>query len=194
MRATVANPDILVEADLDATSVVLDIGAYVGNWSGEISKRYGSTIYAFEPNPASFREMGRRIGERENVHSFEFGLGGSDASVQLALEGPGSTIYTTPSATRTADAQIRDVARVLDELDIDHVDLCKVNIEGGEYDLFDRLIETVWLARIRILLIQFHEWHPNAYARRRAIRRAFSRTHDEVWDYPFVWEMWRRRT
>ncbi|MGH8977302.1 MAG: FkbM family methyltransferase, partial [Acidimicrobiia bacterium] len=74
------------------------------------------------------------------------------------------------------------------------VDLCKVNIEGGEYDLFDRLIETVWLARIRILLIQFHEWHPNAYARRRAIRRAFSRTHDEVWDYPFVWEMWRRRT
>ena len=138
--------------------------------------------------------MGRRIGEQENVNTFAFGLGGSDASVQLALEGPGSTIYANPETSRTTDAQIRDVVGVLDELNLDHVDLCKVNIEGGEYDLFDRLIETDWLSRIRILLIQFHEWHPNAYTRRRVIRRAFSRTHDEVWNYPFVWEMWRRRT
>jgi hypothetical protein len=68
-----------------------------------------------------------------------------------------------------------------------------VNIEGGEYDLFDRLIDIGWLPRVRSVLVQFHEWHPQAYRRRRAIRRALRRSHDEAWNYPFVWELWRRR-
>ena len=84
-------------------------------------------------------------------------------------------------------------SRVLDSCGIERVDLCKVNIEGGEYDLFDRLIECDWTSRITNLSIQFHEWHPNAYRRRRAIRRALQRTHTEVWNYPFVWELWQAR-
>jgi FkbM family methyltransferase len=193
MEATAANPDILVEADLQPSSIVLDIGAYVGEWCGAISRRYGSTIYAFEPNPHSIRELEKRLGDQENLHVFPFGLGAEDASVELALEGPGSNVFATGGAARTVAAEIRDVIGMLDELGVTEIDLCKVNIEGAEYDLFDRLIAADWLRRIRILSIQFHEWHPKAYARRRAIRRAFARTHDEVWDYPFVWELWRRR-
>jgi hypothetical protein len=88
--------------------------------------------------------------------------------------------------------QIRDVVGVLDELGIREVDLLKVNIEGGEYDLFDRLIETDWLRSVRLVSVQFHEWHPKAYRRRRAIRRALARSHTEVWCYSWVWEYWSR--
>jgi FkbM family methyltransferase len=193
MGASADNPDILVEADLDRSSIVLDIGAYVGEWSAAISQRYGARIYAFEPNPHSVREMRKRMGGDENIQLFDYALGAEDATIDLFLEGPGSTMFAKPGVDRTVEAQVRDVVGVLDELGIGHVDLCKVNIEGGEYDLFDRLLASGWLPRIRYLSIQFHEWHPHAYARRRALRRAFARTHDEVWDYPFVWELWRRR-
>jgi FkbM family methyltransferase len=193
MRATAANPNILVEADLDSSSVVLDVGAYIGEWCEKISERYGSTIYAFEPNPNAVRRLTERVGDHDNVSVLGFGLGGADAPITLALDGPGSNAFATSGAFGTVEAEVRDVAGVLDELGFDAVDLCKVNIEGGEYDLFDRLIETGWLERIRTLSIQFHEWHPKAYNRRRAIRRAFSHTHYEVWNYPFVWELWRRR-
>ena len=63
----------------------------------------------------------------------------------------------------------------------------------GEFDLFDRIIGAALLPDVRYVLIQFHEWHPKAHARRRALRRALAATHDEVWCYPWVWERWERR-
>ena len=63
----------------------------------------------------------------------------------------------------------------------------------AEYDVLDRMLDTGWARRTRLLSVQFHEWHPHAHRRRRQIRRRLSATHDEVWCYPWVWELWRRR-
>lgn len=193
MDAMSANPNLLVEADLDRDSTVLDLGAYIGEWSEQITQRYGSRIYAFEPNPVAFRRLSERLGQRPNVSCFEHGVAGADAEVQLALEGPGSVVSKDPGTFGSTTITLRDIVAVLDELGLSDVDLCKCNIEGGEYDVFDRLIETNRLRDVRLVSVQFHEWHPRAYRRRRAIRQALARTHDEVWNYPFVWELWRRR-
>jgi hypothetical protein len=91
------------------------------------------------------------------------------------------------------DVTIVDVAGAFDELGLDRIDLLKLNIEGGEYDVLDRLHETGRLPRIDQILVQFHEWHPHAHRRRRAIRAALRDTHVEEWDYPWVWERWRLR-
>jgi FkbM family methyltransferase len=194
MTATAANPDILVEADIDERSIVLDVGAFVGEWSEQISKRYGSTIYAFEPNPSSLQPLAQRLRDHPNVVRLSYGLGAADYTATMALAGPGSSIYSVGPELDTAEVQIRDVVGVLDELGISEIDLLKVNIEGGEYDLFDRLIEADRLRTIRLVSVQFHEWHPKAYRRRRTIRRALARCHVEVWCYPWVWEYWRRAT
>jgi FkbM family methyltransferase len=193
MAASAAKPDLLFDVDVNESSVVLDVGAYDGEWSERISRRYGPTIYAFEPDPTSFRRLATRLGDQPNVVLLQYGLGGADQTATLALDGPGSSIYADSGLFGTAQVQIREVTSVLDELGIEHVDLLKVNIEGGEYDLLDRLIEAGWLPRIRLVSVQFHEWHPKAYRRRRAIRRALRRHHQEVWNYAWVWEYWRRR-
>jgi FkbM family methyltransferase len=194
MAATVANPDILVEADIDRRSIVFDVGAFVGEWSEKISKRYGSTIYAFEPNPLVRRALSRRLADHPNVVRLEYGLGRVDHTATLAQAGPGSSIYIADPDLDSTDVQIRDVVGVLDELGVPQIDLLKVNIEGGEYDLFERLIEADRLCAIRLVSVQFHEWHPKAYRRRRAIRRALARSHVEAWCYPWVWEYWCQTT
>ena len=76
----------------------------------------------------------------------------------------------------------------------DGVDLMKINIEGSEFPLLERMIDCDLLGEVRCFLIQFHEWHPGAYRRRRRIQRALAKTHTKVWDYPFIWEKWQRRT
>lgn len=190
--ATVANPDILVEADLDAGSTVLDVGAFTGQWSRKVSDRYGATIHAFEPAPAAYRQLRTLADEHPNVVAHEFGLGRTEETATLALAGPGSSTHQSTGPQGEAEVQIRDVTTVLGELGLEQVDLLKVNIEGGEYDLFDRLAETGWLPRMRLVMIQFHEWHPNAYWRRWRVRRALARTHREVWNYSWVWELWER--
>jgi FkbM family methyltransferase len=193
IEATAAKPDILVDVDVDDRSVVLDVGAYSGDWSEQISQRYGSTIFAFEPDPTAFPKLVERLASHRNTRALSYGLGSRDHVASLALAGPGSSIYGASGAFGSAEVQIRDVASVLDELGVDRVDLIKVNIEGGEYDLFDRLIETSWLHRMRLVSVQFHEWHRRAHSRRRRIRRSLRAAHEQVWNYPWVWEYWRRR-
>jgi FkbM family methyltransferase len=195
IAASANQPELLVDFELDAHSVVLDVGAFDGDWSRQIAARYGSTIHAFEPNPAAMAKLTDRLGGSKVV-PHAYGLGGRDQEATLTLAGPGSSVYGVDAGDlplETITVSIRDVVHVLDELGLDAVDLLKVNIEGGEFELFDRLIECEWLPRLRFVLVQFHEWHPHAYRRRRAIRGALRATHDEVWNYPFVWELWRRR-
>ena len=191
MAATAADPEILTTFDIDETSSVVDAGAFDGVWSGRIADRYGSSIHAFEPAPPAITAMERVLaGKPVTVHSMA--LGASDTHATLMLGGPGSWIGTGDVVGGSVDVEVRDVAAVFDELGLDEIDLLKLNVEGSEFDILDRLEETAWLPRIRILLIQFHEWHPAATRRRRAARRALRRSHTETWTYPWIWETWVR--
>src|SRR5205814_9591686 len=125
-----------------------------------------------------------------------YGRGARDGTASLTLQGRGSSVQDDLSANTSrferAPVPIRDVAAVLRELGLDKVDLLKLNIEGSEYDVLERLAETEWLPRIGIVLVQFHEWLPRVHRRRRALQRVLARTHTQLWDYPWVWEAWRR--
>jgi FkbM family methyltransferase len=198
VRATAADPDLLVDADLDEGSVVVDGGAYLGEWCQKVHDRYRCRVVAFEPSPTAFAELERALGGAERVELHAFGLGAHDGTAVLDDIGMGASIYETPDAPDGArshgvEIEIRDVAAAFDDAGLDHVDLLKLNIEGAEYDVLDRLIDTGWLERIDVVSVQFHEWHPEAARRRRRIRRALATTHDETWNHPWVWERWDRR-
>ena len=63
-------------------------------------------------------------------------------------------------------------------------------IEGGEYELIDRLHESGWLPRTGVVIVQFHEFTPDAHRARRRNRARLARTHTCVWNYPWVFERW----
>ncbi|MDH5238725.1 MAG: FkbM family methyltransferase, partial [Acidimicrobiia bacterium] len=168
------------------------VGAYTGEWAVPMTQRHRIELHAFEPADDGVAELTEKLGSDPHVHVHPYGLAERDFSSTMALNGPGSSIYADDGLYGSQTAEIRDVVPVLAELGISHIDLLKINIEGAEYDLLDRLIDAGWLARIDQLLIQFHEWHPLAYWRRWRIRRRLRRTHRQVWDYDFVWEYWRR--
>jgi len=189
----------LTEAPIDEESVVLDVGAYDGAWAEKVAERYGARLYGFEPNPGVLEEARGRLARFEKVTLFAYALGAEDGTATLTLRHMGSTLFAEASANprradeSTVDVEVRDIKRVIDELDLDEIDFVKINIEGGEYGLLERLVETGYVARCRILQVQFHEWYRAAYSRRGRIRKAIARTHRIDWDYPFVWERWLRR-
>jgi FkbM family methyltransferase len=192
LRARTVNPHLIVDFGLDERSVVVDAGAYVGGWTAALTQRSGSTVYAFEPNPKAFVRLHARVTTLPNVQAYEYGLGARDEKQTLTLQGPGSTLHGTSSTHETAIVETRDIAAVLDELGIEHLELLKLNIEGGEYDVLERLIDTGWSERVGVILVQFHEWIPHAHRRRRALRRSLRRTHAQLWHYPWIWEAWYR--
>jgi len=190
------HPGQLYEGPIDESSVALDVGAYVGEWAEEIRKRYGARVYAFEPNPECHADLEKRLGHDAKVTCFDYGLFSKDTTLVLEQKAMGSTLFEDGlgAGHGRVSVRLRDVVKVLDELSLDEVGLLKINIEGAEYELLDRLIDSGYIRRIRCLMVQFHEWRDGAYFRRWRIHRGLRRTHVCDWNHPFIWEKWTRRS
>lgn len=202
VEATRRDPDLLVDVDLPHDAVVLDVGAYVGEWSERILRRAdergvrGLQIHAFEPEPVVFERLQQGVGRDARVRLHPIGLAGRDRSEQLALGGPGSSVFldgATPGFMGERGIELRDVDAVLRSLGVDRIDVVKINIEGGEFELLDRLHATGWMGRMGPLIVQFHEFGPDAHAGRRRNRRQLGETHRCTWDHPWVYERWDPR-
>jgi FkbM family methyltransferase len=194
IAATVKNRDILHQADLGADSIVLDVGAYFGHWSRRLYDLYGCQIYAFEPVPGTYRRLLKESSGNWNCQPY--GLGERTEQTRFSLNSMGASAFELGRRDRSpkyTTVDLRDISEVWRELDLDRVDLMKINIEGGEFPLLERMADTELLGKVNSFLIQFHEWHPGAYHRRRRLRRRLRKTHQLQWDYPFVWEYWKRK-
>lgn len=193
--ATIMNKHILHDADIDADSIVVDVGAFTGSWAQHIVERYDPVIYAFEPNPKSFALLRQKAVNNPKLQPMPYGLGGEDLTVDFTLNGLGSSMCderSSHSDVPRIKVEIAAIDRIWKELRLGQVDLMKINIEGAEFPLFDRMITANLLNKVGCFMIQFHEWHPDAYAKRRRIREELSKTHRLEWEYYFVWEKWVR--
>ena len=172
-------------------STVFDIGGYRGNFVREIVARYDPHVYVFEPVPEFFQQLVKEFGTNPKVKICNYGLSDVDSVSQMLLADEGSTIYMTGEMQTTV--RLRDIRTVVQELGIDRIDLIKINIEGGEYKLLRRMLGTGLVSACQDIQVQFHGFYPNAQRLRSEIRSALQRTHFITYDYPFVWENWRKR-
>jgi len=194
VRFTAGNgPEQLLAHDLDRDSLVLDVGGFVGDWTADIVERYGSRVLVFEPIPRYCEQIGRRFEGSPNVIVRECGLSHRSEVLRMQDNFMGSSVFgPNPNVT----VQMKDVAEVFEDIGDERVDLIKINIEGGEYALLERMIEKNLLVRCRKIMVQFHDrYHPRreAAARRASIVAEIEKTHAPVFQYPFVWEAWEAR-
>ena len=178
-----------VNYPLSSQSIVLDIGGYTGDWTYEISRRYGAKVYVYEPVPLSIAALRKRFYDSTNIVVADYGLSSVNGIREVV------SIADASGAHRHGETRIscrfRDVNEVLTELAYPTVDLVKINIEGDEYDLLNRMLDTGWIGRCRELQIQFHSFIPDARNRREKIRSRLAKTHQLTYDYYFVWENWK---
>jgi FkbM family methyltransferase len=182
-----------LDYDLGPGSLVYDVGGYEGNFAADLLCLFGCRVEVFEPIPDYFAIIRGRFRHNPDVRAHRFGLSGSDADVLMTLERGASSAVIVAEVQPTEPVTLRDVAGVMDELGHESIDLMKINIEGGEYDLLDRMIECGLTRRVRHLQIQFHLHVPDAQQRMERITAALERTHELRWRYPWVWESWTLR-
>lgn len=180
-----------LDYDLGPQSLVFDLGGYEGQWASDIHAMYGCRVFVFEPVPAFAARIGRRFRHNPNIRVFDFGLAGRTGEAGISLAQDASSLYHAGSdAIRI---QLLCAADFLRDEGVTDIDLMKINIEGGEYDLLEHLLDTGLAGRIGNLQVQFHDFVPDARSRMEAIQQRLAATHELTYQYPFVWENWRRR-
>ncbi|MCH8344540.1 MAG: FkbM family methyltransferase [Planctomycetes bacterium] len=178
--------------DLGPESTVVDIGGYEGQWASDIYAMYRCRILVFEPVTAYTEATTRRFAHNDAIRVFPYGLAASTAHGEITVNGDASSLYNHGETRETIE--LMDVVECLrDDLGLNEIDLMKINIEGAEYDLLDRVLGEKYHLAIRNIQVQFHDFVENANQRRQEIRRRLSETHELTYEYYFVWENWRRR-
>lgn len=73
---------------------------------------------------------------------------------------------------KVTEIQLIDIDEYISGLHIGRIDLIKMNIEGGEYALLARMHERDLIRNCVDIQIQFHDFIPDAGARRNKLRDA----------------------
>ena len=121
--------------NLNEKSIILDIGGYLGDFSDKISKKYDSKIYLFEPNLDFYAKCLNRFKNNKKIVCFDFGLGNIDGEFSLSDNNEASSTVRILEKVKTKKIKIKKITDIIEKLDLDKIDLMKINIVGGEYDL-----------------------------------------------------------
>ena len=175
---------------LNKDSIVFDIGGYIGDFSNSIYEKYKCKIYIFEPSPLFYKICVERFKNKEKIVCFNYGLSDSENEFLLSNEKEASSISKKTKVTIGETVKIRKFSKVFQKLQINQIDLLKVNIEGSEYNLMPHIIEEKLIEKINNIQIQFHIFVSDAKNKRDEIIKSLGKTHKEDWCYYFVWENW----
>jgi FkbM family methyltransferase len=149
-------------------AVVFDVGANVGRYSAEVLQLSPSaTVYAFEPHPKTFAALKANIsdprlhainvavGERSGVASlFDYKTrdGSSHASVHRGV------IEEIHKAAPVEHAvNVISLEEYAAENDIEHVDLLKIDTEGGELDALKGFRRYIEAGKVGAVQFEFNE-------------------------------------
>jgi FkbM family methyltransferase len=172
---------------LTADSVVIDGGGYMGDWTAALLNQCDPHVTIYEPVPTFYRKLAVRFAEKPKVVIRPLGMAGRCETRRFGLASDATGMFAAMS-TDNVQVRMMDVAREFDRFE--RIDLLKLNIEGGEYEVLERLLDTGSIRKVVELRVQFHLSVPDATERYRKIRRRLKRTHRLIWRYPFVWEEW----
>jgi FkbM family methyltransferase len=179
-----------LQYDLKPDSVVFDVGGYKGDFAERISSLYGCYAYIFEPSKEFYEICLNRFRGNDKIRCFNFGLSDVDGTFILSDDADGSSVKPDNTNGQGTVVRVRRFSDVIRELDVKKIDLIKINIEGGEYDLLPHIIEEGFVGDIGNIQVQFHTFIKDAKPMRARINKMLERTHKCDWCYVFVWENW----
>lgn len=176
---------------LNESSFVMDLGGYKGEWSNEIFAKYQSSINIFEPHTLFYKRIVKRFKNNPKIKVYPFGLGEKTEKVGFSVADNASSIFDKSS--QKDEIQLIGIKEFIEQNRIKNIDLIKINIEGGEYELLESILKDNLIFLFKNIQVQFHDFFPEAKERMNKIQKGLEKTHELTYQYEFVWENWRRK-
>jgi FkbM family methyltransferase len=162
--------------------VVCDVGMNVGVASLFFANMSNvKKVYSFEPFPETYDaaianfQLNPAISQKIVPH--QLGAGGSTADLEIPVSNVETASKSTTDfflenidtdATHKIVVKIKDIREVLQEIFSQHPQeelFLKLDCEGAEYEIMEKLHESGLLAKIRIVIIEWHFKGPGALDR-----------------------------
>jgi len=152
-----------------AKDPIIDVGAHVGLFA-IYAKSFNPevTIYSLEPELNNFKILQENIKKNNltKIKNLQISLGGSSEQSSLIVtnDSHNHRLITAPSynlqeseETTVQPVQVYSLRDFLDKEKISQVSLLKMDIEGGEYEVFSACLPADF-ARINAIVMEYHNY------------------------------------
>jgi FkbM family methyltransferase len=127
----------------------------------ELIKNFGCSVFGFDPSPSSIAWV-----EKYNLpiefRFYPYGISDHDGeALMYPPENPDSTSFSLVCKKTSSDAfevPVRCLTSIMRELGHTHIDLLKLDIEGGEYAVIEDMIQRE--IRPGQIIVEFHHRFP----------------------------------
>ncbi len=153
---------------LSSKDICIDCGANVGYITEQMAKN-SSTVYSFEPNPFAFKELKKKANSNPNVHVYNKGVWDRNATLKLYMHensNQDEVIWSTGSSLleykgnvlkdKYIEVDIIDLVEFINNLK-KKIKILKIDIEGAECELLEKLIITQTYKRIEHIFVETHD-------------------------------------
>lgn len=158
-----------VLTDTGPGDLCLDLGANIGEFTRRMAET-GADVISFEPDPGAYSVLEKSVLDLPNVTLIHKAAGHQNDTLMLhrsekwSSDDPGahtksSSLVNTDRTVNDANAlmvEVVDIISFIDELDRD-VRVIKMDIEGAEWAILNRLIDHQVLNRIDCIFVETHE-------------------------------------
>jgi FkbM family methyltransferase len=181
---------LLYKNFFDKQKPVLVLGGYLGDSvQSFLSESPSRKILVMEPVKDFSNLMSERFANARNITILPYGAAGANGKRVLSISGEKSSEFSLLPLSEAVD--VIDISQVISEHGPFHV--MEVNIEGSEYEVLHRLIETGQIEEIDVLLLQFHKIDASSATDKDEISKILSGTHSIQFEYEWIWERWDRK-
>ena len=176
---------------LNRTGLVLDIGSYMGNYTGLVLKSNPQlTYWLYEPISEFSSVCVKKFQDMENIVVFQKAVSADGRRIKMQIDGLRSRQKSVnfPEGVTIDSISIQEIFDSVSE-----IQLVKMNIEGMEYECLEQLIRTNSLIKAKYLLIQFHNFEKDSQNRRDLLRKQMARDFENIFTFEWMWELWIRK-
>ena len=151
---------------LTKDSIVIDIGANIGEVSTYINDKFGCKIYCYEPHPGAFKYLKKKLKKYENISIFNYAVSNQNSEKNFYLHKNSSSeddlIYSQAASLEENKENVslekKTIVKCIHINDIlkkfKKIDCIKIDIEGHEYKILPFLIENKSL--IKKVICELH--------------------------------------
>ena len=132
--------------------VIFDIGGNIGITAIYLASIFpDARIYTFEPLPDNFEILKKNIQKYDNIEAFNIGLGSKNGNFKVYLSNDsenfgGVSFYPDPIGNKSdsyISCEVKNINEMMEKLNIELIDLIKIDTEGAEYDILMALHEKI---------------------------------------------------
>lgn len=150
--------------DINSESVVLDLGSNYGDFLKALAPA-GCTIHSFEPHPMFYGKILESYGKYDNITFHKKAAWNRNEVKKFyfknspTAENGGATLMSEKTNITNLslykEVECIDISELIQS--IGHIDVLKMDVEGAEYEILNRIYETGALKCIKSIYFEDHE-------------------------------------